>query len=299
MEYGETSASKPPTKCRKCRDEVKTGKWPLARDKSGSRLQADRTASGMKGGVTPYSGLDAERGNLSSRCEGSSASGGPVSAGVPKRGTGAEQPVVAAKPGNAGGAKGLCKAGGIVGPTHGEEERGDKAKPFKIDRWQVWEAYRQVRAKQGGAGVDGQTIAEFELKLKDNLYRIWNRMSSGTYFPPPVKRVMIPKSNGGERPLGIPTVGDRVAQMVVKQVLEPVVEPLFHPDSYGYRPGKSAHDALSRARERCWALPWAIDLDIKGLFDNIDHDLMLKAVRHYTANAWVRLYVERWLKAPV
>jgi len=143
------------------------------------------------------------------------------------------------------------------------------------------------------------SIAGFEARLADNLYKLWNRMASGAYFPPPVRRVLIPKDNGGERPLGIPTVGDRVAQMVAKAYLEPLVEPIFHPDSYAYRPGKSAADAVGRARQRCWRYNWAVDLDIKGFFDNIDHTLMLHAVRKHTGCKWLLLYIERWLKAPV
>jgi len=172
-------------------------------------------------------------------------------------------------------------------------------KPFCISKWAVWEAWRKVRANQGAAGIDDVSVAEFEKKLKNNLYRIWNRMSSGSYVPPPVKRVMIPKSDGRERPLGIPTVGDRIAQMVVKMYLEPKVEPLFHPDSYGYRPNKSALDAVGKCRQRCWRYNWIVDLDIKGFFDNIDHSLMMRAVRKHTDCRWVLLYVERWLKAPV
>ncbi len=172
-------------------------------------------------------------------------------------------------------------------------------KPFRISKWAVWEAWRKVRANQGAAGIDGVTVAQFEKKLKNNLYRIWNRMSSGSYVPPPVKRVMIPKPDGRERPLGIPTVGDRVAQMVVKTYLEPRVEPLFHPDSYGYRPNKSALDAVGTCRRRCWRYNWVVDLDIKGFFDNIDRSLMMHAVRKHTDCKWVLLYVERWLKAPV
>ena len=173
-----------------------------------------------------------------------------------------------------------------------------EAKPFSISKWEVWEAYQKVKANQGAAGVDGQSIAEFETREKDNLYRIWNRMSSGSYFPPPVRTVNIPKANGGERTLGIPTVSDRIAQTVVKSRLEPVVDPLFHPDSYGYRPGKSALEAVGQTRQRCWKLDWIIDLDIKGFFDNIDHDLLMRAVQKHAKDKWVVLYIERWLKAP-
>lgn len=163
---------------------------------------------------------------------------------------------------------------------------------------EVWEAYQKVKANHGAAGVDGQSIAEFETRVKDNLYRLWNRMSSGSYFPPPVRTVTIPKADGGERKLGIPTVSDRIAQMVVKSRLEPVVDPLFHPDSYGYRPGKSALEAVGQTRQRCWKLDWVIDLDIKGFFDNIDHDLLMRAVKKHAKEKWVVLYIERWLKAP-
>ena len=147
--------------------------------------------------------------------------------------------------------------------------------------------------------MDQCSIEDFEKDLKNNLYKIWNRMSSGSYFPPLVRRVEIPKGNGETRQLGIPTVGDRVAQMVVKQYLEPELERIFHPDSYGYRPERSAQDALAQARKRCWRYDWVIDLDIKGFFDNIPHDLMLKAVQWHTQEPWILLYIERWLKAPV
>jgi RNA-directed DNA polymerase len=173
-----------------------------------------------------------------------------------------------------------------------------EAKPFSISKQEVWEAYQKVKANHGAAGVDGQSIAEFETRVKDNLYRLWNRMSSGSYFPPPVRPVTIPKADGGERKLGIPTVSDRIAQMVVKSRLEPVVDPLFHPDSYGYRPGKSALEAVGQTRQRCWKLDWVIDLDIKGFFDNIDHDLLMRAVKKHAKEKWVVLYIERWLKAP-
>ena len=173
-----------------------------------------------------------------------------------------------------------------------------KEKPFNISKRVVWEGYQRVRANKGAAGVDAESIAEFEKDLKGNLYKIWNRMSSGSYFPPPVRSVAIPKDGGGRRMLGIPTVGDRVAQMVVKIYLEPHVEPIFHRDSYGYRPRKSALDAVGVARERCWSHDWVLDLDIKGFFDNIDHELLMRAVRKQTEIKWIRLYIERWLKAP-
>ena len=175
----------------------------------------------------------------------------------------------------------------------------NKAKPFCISKWEVWEAYKRVKANKGAAGVDGQSIAEFEEDLKDNLFKIWNRMSSGSYFPPPVRRVDIPKDNGGTRPLGIPTVADRIAQTVVKRYLEPILEEHFHSDSYGYRPGKSAIEAIGVARQRCWRYDWVLDLDIKGFFDNLDHGLLMRAVRKHTDCKWVLLYIERWLKAPV
>ena len=173
------------------------------------------------------------------------------------------------------------------------------AKPYVIPKRLVWDAYQRVNANQGAAGVDGESVAAFEADLKNNLYKVWNRMSSGSYFPPPVRLVEIPKDDGGIRPLGIPTVADRVAQTVVKMVFEPLVEPHFHPDSYGYRPGKSALDAVGTARQRCWATDWVIDVDIKGFFDSISHELVERAVAHHTDLPWVRLYIARWLRAPV
>jgi RNA-directed DNA polymerase len=175
----------------------------------------------------------------------------------------------------------------------------DKAKSWSIPKLYVWDAYKRVKANRGAAGVDDQTIEEFERDLANNLYKLWNRMSSGSYFPPPVKRVDIEKRGGGIRPLGIPTVSDRIAQAVVKGYLEPGLEKHFHPDSYGYRPGKSALDAVGVARERCWRYAWVLDLDIKSYFDTISHELLLRAVRKHTDCPWVLLYIERWLKAPV
>ena len=177
----------------------------------------------------------------------------------------------------------------------------DKAKPFDIPKREVWEAFKKVKANQGAAGVDGQTVADFEADLSNNLYKLWNRMSSGSYFPPPVRRVDIPKgdSKTETRPLGIPTVADRIAQEVVKRYLEPILEPIFHDDSYGYRPGRSAIDAVRTARQRCWRYDWVLDVDVRSYFDSIDWELLLKAVRKHTGCPWVLLYIERWLKAPV
>ena len=174
-----------------------------------------------------------------------------------------------------------------------------ETKPFRISKHVVWEAYRRVKSNKGSAGVDKQSIAEFEVELKANLYRIWNRMSSGSYLPPPIRAVPIPKKSGGTRILGVPTVADRIAQTVVTLTLEPLLEPHFHEDSYGYRRGKSAHQALAVTRKRCWDNDWVLEYDIRGLFDNIDHDLLLKALRHHVSDRWVLLYVQRWLTAPM
>jgi len=176
---------------------------------------------------------------------------------------------------------------------------GTTDKPFRIEKRQVYEAYKAVKANRGAAGVDGQTLEMFEKDLARNLYKIWNRMSSGAYFPPPVRAVSIPKKTGGERVLGVPTVSDRIAQMVVKQMIEPDLELLFLPDSYGYRPMKSALDAVGVTRQRCWKYDWVLEFDIKGLFDNLPHDLLLKAVRKDVKCNWALLYIERWLTAPV
>jgi RNA-directed DNA polymerase len=177
--------------------------------------------------------------------------------------------------------------------------RNMKDKPFQIDKVQVYEAYKAVKSNQGAAGVDGQTLEQFETDLKKNLFKIWNRMSSGSYFPPPVRAVPIPKKSGGERILGVPTVSDRIAQVVVKQLIERDMEAIFLSDSYGYRPGKSALQAVGVTRERCWKYDWVLEFDIKGLFDNIDHALLLKAVRKHVTCRWAVLYIERWLTAPM
>jgi RNA-directed DNA polymerase len=172
-------------------------------------------------------------------------------------------------------------------------------KSFAISKRLVWEAWLRVKANDGAAGVDEESIQAFEANLKGNLYKVWNRMSSGSYIPPPVRAVEIPKKSGGLRMLGVPTVADRVAQTVAYLYLEPEVEPVFHPDSYGYRPRRSAHDALRTCRQRCWKYDWVLDLDLKSFFDSLDHSLVLRAVAHHTNLRWILLYVERWLKAPL
>jgi group II intron reverse transcriptase/maturase len=174
----------------------------------------------------------------------------------------------------------------------------ENSKPYKIPKQIVWIAYKKVKANKGSAGIDGMSFEKYEEHLKNNLYKLWNRMSSGSYFPKAVKAVEIPKKNGGTRRLGIPTIDDRIAQMTAKMIVEPTIDRLFHKDSYGYRPNKSAIDAVGMARKRCWEHDYVIDLDIKGMFDNIDHELLMKAVRKHVKEPWILLYMERWLKAP-
>ena len=175
----------------------------------------------------------------------------------------------------------------------------NSTKPFGIAKHVVLEAYKAVKANQGSPGIDGESIELFEKDLKNNLYRIWNRMSSGSYFPPAVKAVPIPKKSGGIRILGIPTVADRIAQMVVKILLEPILEPIFDEDSYGYRPRRSAHQAIAITRQRCWKYDWVVEFDVKGLFDNISHSLLMKALKKHCKEPWILLYVQRWLNAPL
>lgn len=172
-------------------------------------------------------------------------------------------------------------------------------KSFDIPKRLVWKAFQRVRANGGSSGVDQESIKEFERDLSNNLYRLWNRLVSGSYFPPPVKAVAIPKKSGGTRLLGVPTVADRVAQTAVKMLIEPRLEAVFDRDSYGYRPGRSALDAVAVVRRRCWGHNWVVEFDIKGLFDNIDHELLMRAVKKHCEEPWVRLYIERWLKAPL
>jgi len=176
---------------------------------------------------------------------------------------------------------------------------GSSGKAFDISKTLVWEAYLKVKSNKGAAGVDRQSLADFAQDEKKNLYKIWNRMSSGSYFPPPVRAVEIPKAGGGVRVLGVPTVADRIAQTVVAMTLEPSAEQVFHQDSYGYRPARSALDAVAMCRKRCWQSQWVIDIDIQGFFDNVPHDPILRAVGRHTDKPWVLLYVQRWLTAPV
>src|ERR1017187_7116524 len=221
----------------------------------------------------------------------------------------ADRPVVAVKPLLSGGGS------GAKGPAHQEcgfdqpgrssgRKRGNmptsQVKPFDIPKQQVWEAYRRVAANKGAPGVDSETLDEFESDLKNNLFKIWNRMSSGSYFPPPVRAVEIPKPHGGGvRLLGVPTIADRIAQTVVAMYLGERAEPRFHPDSYGYRPKKAAWDAVGVCRQRCWKKDWVIDLDVQKFFDSVPWDLIVKAVEAVTDTAWVLLYVKRWLAAPL
>ena len=172
------------------------------------------------------------------------------------------------------------------------------AKPYGIAKCTVWKAYQLVKANRGAAGIDDETIDDFEQDLSKNLYKLWNRMSSGSYHPPPVKQVQIPKASGGTRKLGVPTVADRVAQTVVKLLIEPKLDPIFHPDSYGYRPGRSAKQAVAVTRGRCWRYDWVVEFDIQAAFDQIDHRLLMKAVRAHIKEGWILLYIERWLVAP-
>src|SRR5215475_12098599 len=203
-------------------------------------------------------------------------------------------------PRNGDWSEGIGSSGRMVGTTGNRKMQIHTTdKPFNITKKQVYEAYKAVKSKAGAAGVDRQTIEQFDSNLRRNLYKLWNRMSSGSYFPPPVRAVSIPKKTGGQRILGVPTVADRVAQVVVKQIIEPDLDQIFLADSYGYRPKKSALDAVGVTRERCWKYGWVLEFDIKGLFYNIDHELLLRAVRKHITCRWALLYIERWLKAPM
>jgi RNA-directed DNA polymerase len=179
------------------------------------------------------------------------------------------------------------------------EDRSTKTKPFEIPKRLIWDSWKQVAANDGAPGVDKESIQMFHSRVGANLYTLWNRMSSGSYYPKPVRQVLIPKGDGKLRALGIPTVADRVAQMAVKNVLEGRMEALFHPTSYGYRLGKNAQQAVGQARRNCWSFAWVVDLDIRAFFDTIDHGLMMRAVKKHVPEKWIRLYIERWLKCVV
>lgn len=173
-------------------------------------------------------------------------------------------------------------------------------RPIALPKHIVWQAYKRVKANKGSAGIDRQSMEKFEENLSKNLYKIWNRMASGSYFPPPVKQVPIPKKGGnGVRNLSVPTVSDRIAQTVVKLLIEPRLENIFHPDSYGYRPGKSAIDAVKITRKRCWMRPWVVEFDLKKAFDSLDWTLLLKAVHKHVTEAWIVMYIKRWLGATI
>ena len=246
-------------------------------------------------------GVCMERENLSSRCEGKSPSNGDCKGESTDAwhggGTSRSSEEVAVMA--------VERRGSIVGPCRGEKLTSsggietDKAKPFSISRQSVYAAYKKVSSNKGSGGVDGISMEAFERDYKNHLYKLWNRMSSGSYIPPPVRLKEITKKGGGVRPLGIPTIADRIGQTVVKELLEQELEPLFDENSYGYRPGKSAIEAVGKTREMCWKYDWVIDLDIKGFFDNIPHGLLMKAVRKHCKTRWMLLYIERWLVAPL
>jgi len=265
-----------------------------------AREKPDYYPSGarQKGGWNLAQALVRNVGTCRSDDKGEVISGGPAKTRVPKQSTGADGLVVAQSGGKPSGAKEPNYPVKASDQPSRKESKA-KTKSFCISKWRVFDAYKRVKANKGGAGIDGESLQEFEQRLKDNLYKIWNRMSSGSYFPPPVKEKEIDKKDGGKRKLGIPTVGDRVAQMVVKMELEPLVEPRFHQDSYGYRPNRSAHQALEVARKRNWQLPWVIDVDIRSFFDTIDHEIMMEIVQKATECRWTWMYIKRWLKAPM
>ena len=175
----------------------------------------------------------------------------------------------------------------------------NETRTIPISRQMVWLAYKKVRAKQGSAGVDSVSMEMFDANRVKHLYKLWNRLASGSYFPPPVKEVEIPKKDGSVRKLGIPTISDRIGQMVVKEYIEPRLEKIFSTNSYGYRPNRNAHQALESVRKNCWKTDWVIDLDIKGFFDNISHDKLMLALEKHVPENWVMLYITRWLAAPV
>ncbi|CAB3805623.1 hypothetical protein LMG28614_06246 [Paraburkholderia ultramafica] len=192
----------------------------------------------------------------------------------------------------------MTLSGGDHGTTATREDSGVATKSFEISKRLIWEAWKRVAANQGGPGVDRQSIELFRNRLARNLYALWNRMSSGSYFPQPVKEVLIPKGDGF-RPLGVPTITDRVAQMAVKLLVEPKIDAIFHSSSFGYRPNKSGKQAVAQARRNCWRYDWVVDIDLKSFFDTIDHELLGRAVEKHVREPWARLYIRRWLESPV
>ena len=235
--------------------------------------------------------------------EGEPQAANTASARVPMRGTGADRRSSGEGPVMGSERRGRAVQGRLeVNPSGEEPTDGpkQKLKSFEIRKRLVFEAWEKVRANSGAPGVDAVSIDDFAAKEVDNLYKLWNRMSSGSYFPGPVRAVEIPKDHGaGVRVLGVPNVADRVAQTAAAMLLEEELEPIFHPDSYRYRPGRSAHGALAVARKRCWNKDWVLDLDVRAFFDSVRHDLLMKAVAHHTDERWVLLYIQRWLKAPM
>ncbi len=192
----------------------------------------------------------------------------------------------------------MTLSGGDHGTTATRDDSVVNAKSFEIPKRLIWEAWKRVAANQGGPGVDRESIETFRNRLARNLYALWNRMSSGSYFPQPVKEVLIPKGDGF-RPLGVPTISDRVAQMAVKLLVEPGIDAIFHSSSFGYRPNKSAKQAVTQARRNCWRYDWVVDIDLKSFFDTIDHGLLRRAVEKHVSEPWARLYIRRWLESPV
>src|SRR5271165_4266930 len=269
----------------------------LRRDQSGRCLLTGQTTSGIEAARSCFRLLRGTAGTFGGDAK-RKAQASKARPTVAKRRQGTEPSVERRDRCNGGGAKGRRHLAGMGDQPGDREESRMTCKSYDIPKTLIWEAWLHVKANQGAAGIDTETIERFETKLAANLYKLWNRMSSGSYFPPPVKAVPIPKKSGGVRVLGIPTVSDRIAQTAVKMWLEPRLDPLFHDDSYGYRPGKSALEAIAVTRRRCWDQDWVVEFDIRGLFDNLDHGLLMTALRQHCQEPWILLYVERWLKAP-
>ena len=312
----ETNKGEPLITCRNSRNVIKTGRVCVARDEYG---RAGPWSDCMKNPIVdhktrgtpvicPCGDRHGEGANMSQASIGNLGTCMPMQREKSKWKNHKDQNTDAAcrggttrssdEPSQRRGSEGVV----LSRPSQGSTERDEslrRAKPYEIPIERVKEAYRRVKENGGTAGIDHIEIEEFEKKLDKNIYRIWNRMSSGSYHPSPVRAVEIPKKNGGKRMLGIPTIPDRIAQTVAKNYLEPLIEPIFHRDSYGYRPGKSAMDAVSAARQRCWNYDWIIVFDVKGLFDNIDHNKLMELVKKFTNTPWLILYIERWLKAPM